>query len=272
MAKRRAALLFLGSFPSRYDGQPVDAYLSEHANDKTGRVVGLIVMPGGMRNVFDVFKSPAQASGCGDCPKRGKASGGDQTCYVVNGSNIARGVGGLLKGRGVLPVATDAQIAKLVRGATVRTAVFGDAAALPVDVWARLSAIFAAHAYQVLGYTHGHTGRGLAFVDHLRETHQISCETAAEVTHAAALGFGTFRARKIGDKLTASERICPSDTLITSARMRGARGTSCGDCGGCNGKSARNYAIYDHSVGHSGQMVRAYAVGALSLSTAMLRA
>lgn len=273
MAKsKRGALLFLGTFPSRFTGDLVDAYLGDHGNDKTGPVKGLIVMPSGVRSVFEVFASPAQASVCGECVHRGKGSGGAQTCYVINGSNIAMGVTGLLANRGELPLATDKQISALVRGATVRLAIFGDSAALPLDVWARLEQLFDDNAWQVLGYTHGHTVRGFDFVAHLRATHQASCETAEHVASARAAGFGTFRARNVGDLLVAGEAMCPSDKVITSKSMRGARGMTCGECGKCDGKSGDSRAIYRHESGGLRTMVKAYAAGTLSIAIANRRA
>ena len=248
----RQQLLFLGMHDSRYGGK-IDVYLAEHGNGKTGRVAGLIVMPAGTIDVRANLRQGNDRANCGRCPMRSTASGGNGSCYVPH-SMIANGVGGLLANRGVLPVASDDQIrAMLADYRILRSAIYGDAAALPVSLWQTIETACKAVGLPIVGYTHGASGG--VDIAHLTGTHQVSVDGEVPATG------GYFRVREYGQPLLAGERMCPSDPVIG---LLGKRGQACNACQACNGTT--KIAIHNHDSAGRATMRRALAAGTLSIA------
>ena len=133
---------------------------------ETGAVVVVVVDDVGVVEAAQV---------CGGCAHRSKAAGGNGTCYVGNGSQVGMGLQWLARGDQV-PFDSDVRAylrASRRRGTVaLRSAIWGDAGALPVDVWQTVAQACADVGLAVLGYTHA----DLAGVDHLRATHVASID------------------------------------------------------------------------------------------------
>lgn len=229
------AILWEG--PSRINGAPIvvlaTGLQSTSANEKTGDMVQTwILLQDEAPN--EAVKSGADAGICGGCPQRGSGDGSDRTCYVVTHQaplSVWRkykrgGYARVEEGRGLL-----------VAGRFVRLGSYGDPAAVPAHVWRDLLT----HAAGWTGYSHQWRAPRLRDV---MEWCQASCETSADVAHAAALGFGTFRVRPLTETgaLAAAEMACPASA------EEGFRAT-CAECRACSGSGAgtlRHVAIYAH--------------------------
>lgn len=186
--------------PSRFTGRPIRAYLHEHES-KTGPVVGLTVAPAHVRTYWEARKTGCDVDVCGTCPHRSKASGGNGTCYVGNGSQVGMGLGHLLGTGHTLPVASDRDVRSVLRGKTLRSAVWGDAGALPIEAWDRIESA----ASDVLGYTHAWTTS-----PHLQRSHCASVDTVSECDNAGAAGWSFFHVAEPGTKPRADEIHCPA--------------------------------------------------------------
>ena len=227
---------------SEYHGE-VAAYLTaSHDNTKTGGVVGLVVAPAGV-GFWQAVKSGLDARVCGTCSHRSKPAGGDGSCYVRNGSQVGMGLKWLDRAD-TLPVLDDGDLAPWLRLArrrgarALRSAIWGDAGALPVEVWTALESACTDAKLDVLGYTHAH----LDGVPHLRRTHVASIDGEA----CTPDGWRSFRVAEPGAKPRASEFACPASA------ERGHRVT-CGDCMACgsvgNAQSRRSVVIWRHDAG-----------------------
>lgn len=222
--------------PSYYNGEPIRAYLVAHHNGKTGAVAGLVVAPVG-QTYYEARRSGRDSAVCGGCKARSKASGGDGSCYVGNGSQVGMGLAWLAKA-GDLPVDWSAAQRLIGMLGTLRSAVWGDAAALPADVWAMIEALARGVGAPILGYTHG-----WRVARHLIGSHMASVDSAAEAAEAQALGWRTFRVGEVGERPARGEFSCPASA------ERGKRLT-CGECLQCGTegyrKQARSTLIWRH--------------------------
>lgn len=223
--------------PSRYNGEPIRAYIyAQTGNSKTGMIAGLVVVPEGM-GYWTARKTGGDAAVCGGCRMRSKASGGDGTCYVGNGSQVGMGLKWLeLAGELAVDLAGAARLIGMF--GVLRSAVWGDAAALPESVWAAIEAISRGQGVPILGYTHGwRTSR------HLVGSHMASVDSAAEAAEAQAVGWRTFLVAPAGTRPERSEFACPASA------ERGKRLT-CVDCLACGTdgyrRNARSVVIWKH--------------------------
>jgi hypothetical protein len=156
---------------------------------------------------------------CGDCPLRPKHVGGNGQCYahstpLQNGCEAARRAP--LVSKGWFP------------STILRSAGFGDSAALPADVYLRLQGKFAS----VRGYT-----QQWRWAEHLRATHMASVHSAEDALLARSMGWRTFRDRQPGYPRLSWEVECVSEK------------TTCEHCTLCSGgmrNSAPSVTILDH--------------------------
>lgn len=197
------------------------------SNRKTGAMVQTYIIRADMAPV-DVVRERLDGGICGGCVHR-KQQDGRRTCYV----NVGQGATAVYKAflRGAYPVASLTEAAALVAGKFVRLGTYGDPAAVPVDVWAALTA--AASGYT--GYTHQWRSKRFAA---LASYCQASCETADDVDAAHAMGYrGTFRVVPVGEDIPATGMLCP-------ASEEAGKVTQCMECRACDG--SRDVYIYAH--------------------------
>lgn len=195
-------------------------------NKKTGNLTTLYILPSelffGDRHITSrkLTKETSQAV-CGDCPLRPKHVGGNGQCYAHStplqyGCEAARRAP--LHMRGPLP------------SSILRSAGFGDTAAIPADVFLPFQKKFKS----VRGYTQQWRS-GIA--DHLKDTHMASVHSAEEALLARSMGWRTFRDRQPGDQRLSWEVECVSPA------------TTCERCTLCSGNTratAPSVTIIDH--------------------------
>jgi len=208
--------------PSQLDGAPIVAIATMRSeNRKTGNMIQTWILRDDLSPV-EASKQSADASICGDCKHRWSLGG---ACYV----NIGQGPGSIWRAykRGNyldIPLecmrdASDAPLADIARGRTVRLGAYGDPAAVPVGVWQTLTRCAIGHT----GYTHQWRNPTAA---PLRSLCMASVDTEAEYAAAQRAGWRTFRVRCEDDaSVMPREFECVSDT----------KGTACADCRACDG-------------------------------------
>jgi hypothetical protein len=147
----------------------------------------------------------------------------DGRCYTHAGASqvLTAGAASIVKARSCDTVTPS----KRVRRA--RSAAFGDAAALPLEVLERWRAIRAQYDLAPLGYTHAWRTRPDLAVDHM-----ASVETVEDAAAARAAGWRYFRVRPVGSPLLAGEIQCPA-----SAESTRANAIDCNRCGLCDGNA-----------------------------------
>jgi hypothetical protein len=228
---------------SEYHGD-IAAFVRLHGNTKVGIVAGLTIAPmrdGKVVTYWDARRTGADACVCGNCPHRSKPAGGNGTCYVGNGSQVGMGLAWLGK-TDALPVESGAELATYLRHArkregvkAFRSAVWGDAGALPVDVWQAIETACADAGLPVLGYTHAQ----LDGVPHLLASHVASIDGEA----CTPAGWRSFRVAAPGARPRAGEFACP-------ASFERGHKLSCGDCLACgtigNTQNRRSVVIWQH--------------------------
>lgn len=256
MNQYRDNKILIYSGPSRYDGQTIRAYLyASRGNSKTGKVAGLVIVPDGVADFFSVLRLGLDGANCGTCPFRSRIAGGDGGCYTHAGTTPVA-LSGLIRSGLVLDVVADVQTAVTdflsykrggLRFAALRSAVYGDAASLPVALWQAVEAACVALGLPILGYTHGHTVLGLRGVDHLRGSHVLSIDattTAQTQALRRSAGWRAFAVVQPGDKPAAGSFACPASV------ERGHKLT-CVECKACGSdgyrRNAGDVVIWNHA-------------------------
>jgi len=247
-------LLYVG--PSRYDGTTIRVYLyASRGNSKTGKVAGLVIVPDGVADFFSILRLGLDGSNCGACPFRGLASGGKGGCYTHAGTTPVA-LSGLIRSGLALDAVTDVGTAVTdflqyrrggLRFAALRSAVYGDAAALPVDVWQAIEAACLSLGLPILGYTHGHTALGLRGVDHLRGSHVLSIDATTSADTQAlrrSAGWRGFEVVAPGARPAAGSFACP-------ASVERGRKLTCVECKACGSdgyrRNAGDVVIWNHA-------------------------
>ena len=208
--------------PSAYDPsvQIRAVLVSESDNSKTGNMAQLFILRD------DVAPHTAQRTGqdsavCGSCPLRPALSGG---CYVLT----FQGPLSTWKATNGKGLAGAGEIARALKGKTLRLGAYGDPAALPIHVIRHLARIVGGKA---TGYTHGWRTR-----PDLRSFCMASVESTAQAIEASSQGWRTFRVTTPDAPRMGNEILCPSDKV------------SCSKCLLCRGASltARSVTIPAH--------------------------
>lgn len=227
------AILWSGQ--SLIDGSPVVVIVTglsrQTKNEKIGAMVPVYILHRTV-NPVEALKTGADRAICGDCPHRAGS------CYVrVEQAPLA--VWRAYQ-RGAYPRWCDRKHSHRITGRPIRLGAYGDPAAVPTIVWARLLR----HTDNWTGYTH-----------QWRDCHQslarylmASCETPEDVAHAHAMGWRTFRARPIDAPLLPSEIECP-------ASARAGKRLTCAQCGACDGTNRGSKSPGNRSIsieGHGG--------------------
>ncbi len=223
------AILWEGK--SQIDGAPImliaTGIKSNSRNAKTGNLVQTWILRSDIKPT-DAAKTGADESICGACPHRGEIVDGqnvNRSCYVtlfqapLNIFNTSkRGKYARIKG-------DNAQA--LLAGRNVRLGAYGDPAAIPFHVWARILK----HAARGTGYTHQWKTADSRFARYC----MASADNMQEAQEAQAMGYRTFRVGTPAEKVARGEFLCPA------SKEAGAK-VNCAACLACGGKSSPNRA------------------------------
>ena len=248
---RNGMIVYQG--PSSIDGAPIVVILTglaaSSANGKTGDLVQSFVIRADVEP-HTALKTGDDASVCGMCPHRPMLARetGDAPCYVRVGESVLSVYRAFR--RGSYPVAQSIkQVQKALQGRKLRLGTYGDPAAAPVELWALLVSLSAAH----VGYTHQWQAVGFD-VASWAPLVMASVDSYAEALQAQTLGMRYFRV-SLGVDRRAGEVICP-------ASAEGGRKAQCSDCLLCGGttKQARSIVIADHAAGHQRRVIPMRAV------------
>ena len=224
--RANGAILWSGC--SRIDDTPIVVIATGLRRRSKNAKVGNMLQTWILRQ--DMAPNAARNSGkdtavCGDCPLRGKVSGGNGRCYVRT-FQAPRSIWGAFS-RGVYPVADPADVGT---NRNVRIGSYGDPAAVPPEVWEALVSRSAGRT----GYTHQWRkpiGEGL------RSLVMASADSEADRDDARALGWRSFRIRaSVTDPVAASEIVCP-------ASAEGGRKVECAECKLCSGADKRRDVV-----------------------------
>lgn len=194
---------------------------SSSENVKTGSMVQTFVIRADVRPL-DALKSGADRSVCGDCKHRPAFNG---TCYVNVAQSVNSVFGAWERGRYAYPGTDyDADIlADIFDGRTVRLGTYGDPAAVPVEIWRKVTA----KAASWTGYTHQ-----WRHMPELRPFCMASVDSEAEYALAKAQGWRTFRVRTQDAPVLDREVVCP-------ASAEAGNKTVCALCKACGGTSSK---------------------------------
>lgn len=204
--------------PSQIDGKPIVAIAtglgSGSSNRKTGSMIQTWILPADVEP-HTAVKTGEDSTVCGDCPHRPIAGG---SCYVtVHQAPLA-----VYRAwqRGNYP-AFDLES---FRGQRVRFGAWGDPAAVPVYVWAKIADVAAGHT----GYTHQWRTAEVELAKYC----MASVDTPEELDIAAAMGWRCFRTRLESEPVRKGEAICP-------ASAEAGKKLICQDCMACSGATGR---------------------------------
>jgi hypothetical protein len=208
---------------SMLDGAPIVAIAiglqTGSTNSKTGAMLQTYILRADV-HPLDAIASGEDASICGDCPHRGTVSDGKntgRTCYV----QVGQGPAAVYKAykAGKYPRASAADLYEVGKRRIVRLGTYGDPAAIPSDVWARLICFAVAHT----GYTHQWRKN-----QDLRGILMASADSLEEGIEAQAAGWRTFRVAMRAEAKQSSEAVCP-------ASAEAGKKLTCAECLLCHG-------------------------------------
>ena len=234
MREPNSAIVWQG--PSAFDHAPIVAIVTSldarSHNLKTGPMAQLWILRSDVPPI-DAAASGADGSICGDCGLRG-IDGEPRGCYVI----LAHGPQAVyrkFRDGGYETIAPELIALRLrYAGLALRLGAYGDPAALPLWLLQSLTNVIARHT----GYTHAWRTR-----PDLARYLMASADSPADVAHAHALGFRTFRTRAPEQPLLPDEISCPA------ADESGNR-TTCERCNLCDGSRVndrrRSVAILAH--------------------------
>ena len=204
------------------DGERFAALTHKSANVKTGDMEQLTILP--LESPEQAVKHGRDEVVCGDCPLRGKTSGGSGVCYVNTGQGP----------RGTHSVTVDAPVSEAPKSdKPIRLGAYGDPAFLPLPMLESLT-----EGRRHTGYTHqwhkvpaAYSSLLMASIDDQMAKREGL--TSAELRDKAkAKGYRTFRVMAEGDELLEGEVECPYVT----------HGIQCDRCGLCNGSGTDNHS------------------------------
>ena len=195
----------------------------------------------------DAVKTGKDSLICGKCPHRGTLPrmrrgriipGRKRSCYV----NVGQAPNSVWKGfhRGIYPLASTADYARIFANRNIRLGAYGDPAFIPQAIVAELVAVAVKHT----GYSHQWRTNTW-----LKSYVMASCDTMQDYLDARAAGWRTFR---VASSLTPM----PGEILCPASKEAGNR-TQCAKCGLCAGtsKQAKNIFIPVHGSGAKNALV-----------------
>lgn len=219
IAEANGVILYRG--PSMINGKPIVVVAiglrKASANEKTGAsFVQTYILSDEEERPTDAINSGKDESVCGDCIHR-KVNGW-ATCYV-NAGQGPNAVHDAMK-RGIYPTVSEGQIDQIFAGRIVRFGAYGDPAAAPTAIWARIARVAAGRT----GYTH----QWRKCDPELKKYVMASVETAAGRERARRMGWKTFRVRSQEEPIAENEFACP-------ASEEAGKRLSCEECLACRG-------------------------------------
>jgi len=248
--------------PSPGFGEPVIALLTQGStNSKTGNMPTLWVLPKDV-GVWEAVRSGADACVCGDCPQRKTAVARDAPlCYTYG--NVLRAAVSMQKAhhKGNQLDATKWSVRQLTHYLecsaryggvkAIRSAAYGDAAALPLLVWQKLDEARRQAGLGIRGYTHQ-----WRWATHLRLTHMASAHTLQDIQASKAEGWRHFLSNDEAavDAILAQPGV--DDAMCPASKEAGYL-TNCTNCTACSGltrgATSPSRYIYDHGPGAQGR-------------------
>lgn len=219
--------------PSAIDGKPIvviaTGFATQSANGKTGDMIQTWIIRDNIAPHLAV-KSGDDESICGQCIHRParkaelEAKGEKHIRCYVKVWNAPLSVYNAFH-RGIYPVASHDDIAKLCEGRMVRFGSYGDPYAAPIALWRAM----ASKALGWTGYTHQWRTAGTAWAKLV----MASADSLTDMLDAHAKGYRTFRVTaKPFENVKGVEAICPA------SKEKGAR-TDCATCRACMGTSGK---------------------------------
>jgi hypothetical protein len=220
---------------SPVDGAPLVAIVTGTAhgsdNSKTGAMCQAWILRSDLDPVAAVM-SGKDRSICGDCQHRSGSNVG-RSCYVIWWLAPLQIYKAFKAGK--YDRLVDDPVLQEVRmhGHRLRIGAYGDPAMLPYRAW--LPVVRGSSG--AIGYTQQWRSCDPMFARLL----MASVQSRGEKTHAAALGWRTFRTRPIVSQVLEDEVICPASNEAGHA-------VTCEDCQLCQGttKQAKSVAIIAH--------------------------
>lgn len=225
--------------PSPIDGAPIVHILTglNHLvsrNRKTGAQVQSFIMRSDVDPVTAV-REGLDVSVCGNCKMRGHDGFKGRRCYVVMIQSPTT-VFNAFK-RGIYPYVSEKNLARLLRGRSLRMSAYGEPWMLPIDHVEKLEGMAGSHT----GFIHGWKEADPAFSKYC----MASCETMAEAEEARALGYKSFRVITPEDPTPAirnTEATCPGSVEAGEVLQC----LDCEACGGTTGKGRGSMTIRYH--------------------------
>lgn len=198
--------------PSLIDGSPIVAIATSNSkNSKTGKMVQVWILRSDMSPV-DAVREGKDSAICGNCPQRHYLGG---ACYVIPIRAPLPVYNAYKRGSYDVP---KARTINAIYNQPIRLGAYGDPAAVPLWVWARL---LSKGIQRWTGYTHQWQNPR---VRNYRQFLMASVDNATEAKLADDLGWRYFQVATTGDDTTGAVE-CLSD----------ARDLSCANCGICDG-------------------------------------
>ncbi len=219
--------------PSAIDGKPIvviaTGFAKQSSNGKTGNMIQTWIIR------QDIAPNAATKTGddesiCGQCihrpalKKQIEALGEKHIrCYV----KVWQAPLSVYKAykRGIYPVASHDDVAKLCDGLMVRFGSYGDPYAAPIALWKAM----ASKALGWTGYTHQWRKAGIDWAKLV----MASADSLADMLEAHGKGYRTFRVTaKPFENVKGLEAVCPA------SKEKGAR-TDCATCRACMGMGGK---------------------------------
>lgn len=223
MKRAKGYVLYQG--PSLLNGASIVAIATMRTtNLKTGNMVQTWILTADQSPV-EALKQGKDDAVCGTCPHRHNLGGG---CYVIPFQAPNR-VWAAWK-RGLYRESWEPRVFK---GKRVRLGSYGDPAAVPAEVWAKVLELVDGST----GYTHQAHRR--EFQPGLLQHLMVSADSAAAAARSHSEGLRTFRVKAEAELLLPGEILCPTET------DENAECSSCGICSGAE-KSGPSVAINAH--------------------------
>ena len=195
-------------------------------NRKTGDMTQIWILSSVM-NPLSAIKNNVDRGICGDCPHRGT------TCYVEVWQ-APMNIYGAFK-RGNYQRLPEEKIPKYFAEKTVRFGAFGDVAALPFSLVAKI-------ALSSKGWTsYTHQWKNPKFQNHQKFS-MASVDSLAEKVEAERLGWRTFRIKGLSEKKVSGEIVCPA----SEERGKLKQCYECLLCSGIDGLGKKNITISIH--------------------------